>query len=173
MKSKPWDKSTVAARLCRLADAHGMWEADVVRFEDILQQVNLTKEEITNEVIERAVQLRQQWRASIRNKVEAFNNRNKPAKRKVKKGTLKRAIVRNGKPRPFGFPVTSILRWLGDQGFTEWDAMLLLEHWEITIASSTIKAQLRAGRIGDRGEPAELSAKQEEEIRTIIRNEKC
>ena len=169
MNQQPWKADTLPARLCRLADKNGMWAKDAARFQDILEQDNIDPKEINNETIEEAEALGRQWSASIKSRIQSYNNRIKP-KHKIEAGVLEAPVVKKGKPRPFGHPITSILRWMGEMNLTEWHAMKLCEHFGIELASSTIKSQLRAGRIGTRGEPAELTKKQQQEIYKIIKD---
>lgn len=57
----------------------------------------------------------------------------------------------------FGHPVTAVIRWMGKH---EWDfkqATRALVNLGSGCAEATVRAQLRAGKLGQRGDPAKLS----------------
>ena len=70
----------------------------------------------------------------------------------------------------FDFPVTSVLRYLGKE---EWDFLEVknvMRELDVDPADATIRAQLRAGVLGTRGEPAKLTENQKETLENIRRN---
>lgn len=60
-----------------------------------------------------------------------------------------------------GHSATAVLRWMGKQGWGFEDAYLALS-WEAPcpLADVTIRLQLKAGRDGERGPPAPITASQ-------------
>lgn len=68
----------------------------------------------------------------------------------------------------FGFPMTAVIRWMGVDCWNYDQARTALSFLKIKIADTTIHAQLRAGRKGERGPPAELSPGQERELYDLI-----
>lgn len=74
-----------------------------------------------------------------------------------------------GKYRIFGFHATAVIRWMGTDAWTEKDTRVALNRLGLKdISDNTIKAQLRAGRDGTRGDPAKLSKDQDERLNSII-----
>jgi hypothetical protein len=73
-----------------------------------------------------------------------------------------------GKYKIFGFNVTSVIRWMGADAWTEKDTRLALNLLGLKeVSDNTIKAQLRAGRDGSK-EPASLSSDQDEKLNSIL-----
>ena len=66
----------------------------------------------------------------------------------------------------FDHPVTAVIRWMGKEGWEFKQANAVLKKLGVDMAPSTIHIQLRAGLTKDksRGEPAELTMKQELEL---------
>lgn len=83
--------------------------------------------------------------------------------------TLQTRRSRGGKPRTtiFGHPVTAVLRWMGKQGWTFDHAARAVSSFGADIAGGTIKIQLKAGRKGERGEPAAITPDQEKELKKV------
>lgn len=78
-----------------------------------------------------------------------------------------------GKYRIFGFHVTSVIRWMGADAWTESDTRLALNRLGLKeVSNNTIKAQLRSGRDGSRGECAKLSLDQDEKLNSVIHTPK-
>lgn len=80
---------------------------------------------------------------------------------------LKQSIGGRGGKRfeLFGFPITAVLRWMGTDAFTYKEARKALDHFGLEVADATIKAQLFAGKKGQRGPAADVDDKQAEELR--------
>lgn len=68
----------------------------------------------------------------------------------------------------YGYPVTAVIRWMGKDAWVKDDVKKVMKHFGIDCADNTISCQLVAGRKGERGEPANLSEKQVEELYSII-----
>lgn len=64
----------------------------------------------------------------------------------------------------FGHPITGVVRWMGKQGWEFEEAKRALERLNMECADSTIRAQLRAGEKGERGEPASITSDQKREL---------
>lgn len=60
----------------------------------------------------------------------------------------------------FGHATTAVIRWMGKQNWKFKDVRESLNRMGVQVAEATIRAQLLAGRKGQRGEPAELTAEQ-------------
>lgn len=71
----------------------------------------------------------------------------------------------------FGFPMTAVLRWMGREGWTIHQALHVLTALDVSCSVDTIRAQVRAGKTGQRGAPAELSIKQELELNRMVPEE--
>lgn len=66
-----------------------------------------------------------------------------------------------------GFPVTAVLRWMGKAGWTAEQAKAVLKAKKIEVAESTLKSQLHGGAVGRRGEPADLTKGQIQELNSL------
>ncbi len=74
-----------------------------------------------------------------------------------------------GRSLIFGHSVTSVLRWMGKNLWTFKDARRCLNGLNLSeIAEGTIRAQLQAGRNGERGPAAHITNEQAEELRKTI-----
>ena len=60
----------------------------------------------------------------------------------------------------YGHNVTSVLRFLGLDGWTLEESSKLMTILGLSVKEATLKAQLRAGRLGERGDPAKLTDEQ-------------
>lgn len=67
----------------------------------------------------------------------------------------------------FGHPVTSVLRWMGKQGWTAKEAEKVCLKLNCAVAEATVKIQVVAGRKGKRGEPASLTEAQTQQLETL------
>ncbi len=74
----------------------------------------------------------------------------------------------NGSTRAFifGHPVTAVIRWMGKAGWKQAEAKAVVADilGEGEIADGTVAAQLGAGRNGQRGDPANLTEEQVEQL---------
>lgn len=71
----------------------------------------------------------------------------------------------------FGHPVTAVIRWMGKH---EWDfktASRALANCGGGCAEATVRAQLRAGKLGQRGEPAKLTEAEVKKLTTASEKE--
>ena len=60
----------------------------------------------------------------------------------------------------FGHKLTSVIRWMGKEGWKFDEARKAMDGLEIAVADATIRCQLTAGKNGKRGNPAALSPAQ-------------
>lgn len=67
-----------------------------------------------------------------------------------------------------GHPVTAVLRWLGQQGYTVGQAKAAMTSLECPVNPATVQIQVNAGKNGQRGEPAQLTAKEIAELKRHI-----
>ena len=72
----------------------------------------------------------------------------------------------------FGFNVTSVVRWMGKDAWTFQQARRAMRKLNLPVADATLQAQLRAGHIGTRGDPAKLTAEQVECLYALIETPK-
>lgn len=68
----------------------------------------------------------------------------------------------------FGFPVTSVLRALGKDGWNVEQASKALAALNIPCAPATIAIQIKAGAKGERGDPASLTAEHWKQLNAIL-----
>jgi len=73
--------------------------------------------------------------------------------------------------RIFGFPITSVVRWMGKEGWTLDEARIAIRTLNCDITDSTLRTQLTAGKNGKRGEPAKLSISETEELYSTLEEE--
>ncbi len=151
--------------------SHKFWRSS-------LYGIGWTPEEIRDRHIYDAKLLQRHWDLEIGTRMTRYNRDQaardvvkgiapraehyEPERQERNKGTVsKRASL-------FGQPVTAVIRWMGDDGWSFDQAYAALAKLKIPVADTTIKAQLRAGQRGERGDPAKLSATQEHELYALI-----
>ncbi len=78
----------------------------------------------------------------------------------AKKGTTRDTL--------FGYPVTSVIRWMGKDCWGWDEAKTALSMLKVRVADATIHAQLRAGKKGERGPPAPLNSSEEKKLYDCI-----
>ena len=158
---------TNAQLLASLADSNGMWARDVVNFPLTLATAGLTQEDCSSEVIEEAHSIDRRALRQLQGRVSAHNaqfeeapvvvEEFKPAAKR--KATGKRAKI-------FGHSVTAVLRWMGKNDWSFDDAALAVEELGgKMIADVTVKIQLKAGKVGQRGAPANITPSQARQLR--------
>ena len=64
--------------------------------------------------------------------------------------------VGTGLSKIMGHSVTSVLRWMGKQGWSKPEAVYVCSTFGVTPAAGTVQIQTLAGRKGERGDPANL-----------------
>lgn len=175
--------SLVANRLSKLADKYGMSVRGVCKFPDLLEEVDLEKNDIDDHVIAEAEAKDRIFMAKIQQRVAALNAKIIERERKAlglcdsPKTTAREegvAPVSKGKPKEdgkrkkiYGYPATSVIRWMGKEGFSYEEAAKVLKHFGCDTAKNTVKIQLVAGKRGERGDPADLTLTQERELHKI------
>lgn len=68
----------------------------------------------------------------------------------------------------FGYPVTAVLRFMGTDAWTVEDAHKVVTALGCPVAIATVRAQVCAGRNGQRGDPAKLTSSQVEKLYTTL-----
>lgn len=63
-----------------------------------------------------------------------------------------------------GHPVTAAIRWMGKDGFSFAEARKVCTEFGVEVADATIRAQLLAGKNGQRGPAAELTQDQVDKV---------
>lgn len=71
----------------------------------------------------------------------------------------------------FGHPITAVIRWMGKQGWDFSDASKALANVGGSCAEATVRAQLRAGKLGQRGEPANITSDEAKKLTQAIDKE--
>lgn len=71
----------------------------------------------------------------------------------------------DGREKWFEQSVTSVIRWMGKEGWSLTEAKKAIEKAGVPYSESTTRAQLLAGRKGERGDPAVLSKAQIKELK--------
>lgn len=64
----------------------------------------------------------------------------------------------------WGFPLTSVIRWMGKEGWNFDRAFSVLKSLDRLVPEATVRSALSQGKTGKRGKPADLSKKQIQEL---------
>lgn len=165
------DIGWTARRLARLCDIYGMSAEQVVERTELLKEAGIYEERLTDDIIREANRLDRELMAAIRARiarVNAMQVRLHPGTSQRDEPAAPSAQGGGGDKRSklFGYPITAVIRWMGQHEWEFKDAQFALEKLEIDVAPSTIRIQLRAGLVGDksRGEPAALTPAQVKEL---------
>lgn len=152
-----------SVRLARLADKQGMTPTDCAKYPDLLDTIDLEPEDVTQHVLHHANEIHQQYSLFVR----SINKKHEP---KTKAPELVSGPVEEGAKRfkILGHPATAVIRWLGKEGYSFPETMKLLGKLGVDLAESTVKIQLKAGKNGERGEPASISKRQSDQIFDLI-----
>lgn len=186
--------TTIAGRLAVAASTHGLFARDAARFNDVLADVNLTTDDMTEEVIETAHDMSRDAIARIRSKIEKHNQEvmrkgmdtesvvtinDQPVTVENVKTDNKQQRVAKKPARPttgkrgdiFGHSATAVLRWMGKEGgWSKEDAGKAVRTMGgKDIADATVSIQLKAGAKGERGAPADITKKQAKELRAAAK----
>lgn len=105
---------------------------------------------------------------NLKKKVEEIND--KLLKEINRVTTTQQAIAKGEMEAPkraelYGHSITAVLRWMGKEKWSFEDAKAAMLRKGIQLADATFRAQLLAGRKGERGEPANLTKEQEADLR--------
>ena len=189
------DSKYVVANLVKAADKYQIMAKDVHLFPHIMSEFGLLIEELTGPIISRAnaidrqhmegvseavtiinrmdslLSLQRKWEASGVSTFEEFMQRRNPtAAAPVSESPV--AVMESPdessrvRQSVFGHTVTSVLRWMGQEGWTKEQAATALEALDVEAAEGTIAINLKLGQTADwkRGGPAELTDDQATEI---------
>lgn len=163
------DKHKLIRRLAELADFEAMHAVDVIKHPDLLKKAKLRQEQFTPEMAQLADRhnakefqaLCKKYGANRRQEKQVWEDSDFQTKKAVETSTKQRTKL-------FNFPITSVLRWMGQDLWSVADAIKVTNHFKIDVAEATISAQLRAGRKGTRGEPASLTEEQAAALYAIL-----
>lgn len=156
------DGQKVVAKILRLYSCRPVDFEYIATNEDMLDEVGLIPEDVTPVVLAHANRLLRESNEQIKNMtLDLGGTWNGIGRRSLaeeyleeeKKATSKRTKL-------FGYPITSILRWMGKEKWSFQEARNSMDALEVDVADATIRAQLRAGKLGERGEPADLTEEQ-------------
>lgn len=161
-----------SAKLAAKADKEGMSPADVARFPDLLDQIDLEPEDVSHGTIHKANEILKDYSEYIK----SINARHKVVTELTKHATTaERPITEKQEPgkkrqKIYGYPATAFIRWMGKEGYNFLEAKKVLKKLAIDISDVTIKIQMKAGKDEDesRGPPAPLTKKQANEVFEII-----
>lgn len=129
-------------------------------------------------VIARARRLMSEYDQDLRNRIREINRRAGYGERgeKLRVRWNETSSNPNSPTEPtkqrtklFNFPLTSVVRWMGSEHWTLSEARRVLERMGFDIADNTILTQLGAGKNGKRGEPADLSPAQANQLYEHLR----
>lgn len=92
------------------------------------------------------------------------------SRKEVKRKTVSKPTAKPISPQApaeglWGHQPTAVIRWMGKEGFSFQEAQAALQASGVDVAPGTIRAQLLAGRTGQRGAPAPLTLEQIEELK--------
>lgn len=150
-KEKELSVDEIAKIVSDLSDKHGINASDVSRFDDILSEGGLTKEQVTKEVILSADNInRLEFQKIVRKlgtnrRQEAAKEEKAEAKKPSKKGTSEKATNR---ATVFGeFSVSAIANWMGQHKWDYEQATKVLAKLGVKeVKESTVKTGLSDGR---------------------------
>lgn len=168
--------NAVAVKLAHAADQEGLWAKDAARFEDVLVEYNIDPSNITDAIIREAHGLMMDGLARLQRMIRKMNLEREGIKdviidvdnAEAKIDGRKKPQRKSGQKRVklFGFSVTAVLRWMGANDWTFDDAAIAVETLTMTkVSDVTIRLQLKAGREGKRGAPANISKSQAKQLR--------
>lgn len=165
-----------AAKLAWLAEMNNLRLTDLPRFPELLDTIDFEPEEVTPKLIHEAKLIILSHDICLANWKEWWNKKFHPEpemilinpKDAMTWSDVKITLDIGKRQKIFGHPVTSVLRWMGKEDWTKDDAKKALRKLGINTADSTIDIQLRAGKRGERGDPAILTGKQENELWDLL-----
>lgn len=150
----------LGANLARAANEAGMTPADVAQFPKLLKPFKLKPDKITPLIIHQANAIFNEHSAWLA-KFEVDWNR---------RYGYSEEFVKEDKPESrsrtslYGYPITAVIRWMGTDCWDFEEARAAFKALNIPVADATIRAQLRAGERGERGNPAPINSLQAKEL---------
>lgn len=174
----------VTDRLAIASDREGMEPEGVRKFPDVLKTYSLEGIDITDLMCREARRANAEQFAKLlakvpkpHNRVEEFvestsGKKSTPEPKGDSERSEESSVKKKEKERQeappkitlFGYPPTSIVRWLGANGYPLSAAESVVDYYGLPISKSTISTQWRAGTKGERGEPAPLTKEQVAEL---------
>lgn len=122
-----------------------------------------SKKEITQEVIMRA------WQLHRKKYPRYFPPLDDAPAVKTTSGVITKSVGVRTRTKMWGIPITSIIRWMGTEGWSFAKAKQVVKGLDMDVADATIRAQLGAGKRGSRGEPARLTDDQANHIYSLVK----
>lgn len=159
-----------AAIVAKLADAHGYSCEYVAQNAELLDPFGLDPDDISPAITLHARRILAGYVRGVESWADARNARIAPVAptKAVPYAPPSLGVVAPpkpaGKPTLFGFPITAVIRWMGKDDWTFAPTRQVLATLGVVVADSTIHAQLRAGKLGQRGEPATLTEAQANQL---------
>lgn len=177
-----------AARLIEAAENAGVTPTAAATMPELLARFKLTPERVSPGVVGYAEVALATYDRDLRYRVKQYNDKIDPPKPQPAKAEERSTTAPDedngdelvpvarkrkedkGKARSnvFGFPVTAVLRWMGLDGFDAQEARACFNALGVEVADATIQIQLRAGKRGERGAPAQLTEEQQDHLRDLL-----
>lgn len=168
-------------RIYKVAERYGLNCIDVLRFPNIARKTKLPEGALTPSAAHAAESIRRDRMRSLQDRITARNaailqrRGDLPEPENIAGDAALGAQNRKsgrpgaGKARETleGQPVTAVIRWLGKEGWSFDQAKAALVGVGLNPADGTIRAQLTAGKKGQRGEPARLSDKMVDKLNSL------
>lgn len=162
LKEERQEGNVLSVKLVELANKYGMTPQGVSSHATLLEEKGLDPEDISPHVVLHANSImRRDWER-VTERVSEYNSRFE--EKVVGEFDQPASVTTIKRSKLFGHPVTAVIRWMGAEDWDYDDAQKALLALNIEMSESTIRAQLRAGKLAERGEPAELTDEQERQL---------
>jgi hypothetical protein len=167
--------SDLALRIANLADQNGIYPRHVATDAELLAKLGVDPSELTADIMASADRLFYRAIHETMDRINRYNARCTPTILPLAEEHFVQP-AEESTPKPprkvtraqiFGYPVTAVLRWMGKTG---WDfeaaitAVTTITN-AYSLSPSTVRIQLRAGKKGERGEPADITPSQAKKLR--------
>lgn len=159
-----------AAKLARLADREGLTLSFVATQPELLDTVGLDLEDVNPLVVHQAEKIHATWWEDLQRRVRKHNSRVDEVQgiEKPQAYVPDNALQEGKRVKIMGHPATAVVRWMGVEDWEFSNAKKVLKHFKVSMADSTVRIQLAAGKNGSRGEPAKLTLRQENELYDLL-----
>lgn len=148
LKTKPapkkeWTKEAIIEWVAVTADYHGLHEADIPRFPDLLPE-GLTTSDLTPGVCRRAHEINRQALQDLLDKYGCNKQKRIEATEAVS-----RVEVKSKRPKFQGLHAASLIRWLASEAYSRDRIVSVLRQLDMNVADATIGIQMSRGRRGE------------------------